>query len=64
MNVQLLKSGAGDWIGLYVDGKLKMEGHSLRLEDVLESIGIKAEAIEGSEYLEEFGNRCPDKWPY
>ena len=31
---------ADDWEGLYVDGKLATQGHSLTIQDVLEHIGI------------------------
>lgn len=29
---------SGDWEGLYLNGKLVAEGHSVRLEDVLDAI--------------------------
>jgi len=34
-----------NWEGLYLYGKLVMEGHSLRVEDVLAEIGLNAEVF-------------------
>lgn len=41
-----------DWIGIYVDGKLKAENHTLSPEEVLDAVGIKysSEEIENFEY--------------
>ena len=33
---------ADDWVGLYVDRKLKMQGHSFRDIDLLKACGIEA----------------------
>ncbi len=41
MEVMLVECESGDWIGMYVDGKLKEEGHSLRPTDVLDALGVK-----------------------
>ena len=38
--VHLMESEEGDWIGLYLDGKLVYEGHSLSAERLLEALGI------------------------
>jgi len=35
-----------DWAGLYVDGKLVLESHSLNPESVLEALGIKTTSIQ------------------
>ena len=32
---------AEDWMGLYIDGTLRREGHSLDTEDVLKELGIE-----------------------
>lgn len=37
--------GQEDWAGLYVDGRLEQEGHSLRLTSVLELLHERAQPI-------------------
>lgn len=39
MDVTIVKGD--DWQGLYVDGKLKTEDHTLLVEDVLNNLGIR-----------------------
>jgi hypothetical protein len=34
---------AGDWIAMYVDGKLKVEGHSLAYFHILDALGLPYE---------------------
>ncbi len=34
-----------DWEGVYVDGKLELEGHSLDFRDVLDILGCKVSTI-------------------
>lgn len=66
MKIRLLHSGAGDWVGLYVDNNLIIEGHSLDEEEVIKAIVPDANfktIWHNDEYLEEYGNRCPDNWP-
>lgn len=36
----VIVSGAEDWEGLYIDGKLVSEGHSIRVHDVLDALGV------------------------
>lgn len=62
MNIKFLRSGACDWIGLYVDGKLIHEDHDIGPTTLLRLLGIEYEVKMGSDYLEEYGNRCPEKW--
>lgn len=33
-----------DWEGLYVDGDLKAQGHSLHTQDILDALGVSHEA--------------------
>ena len=40
MKIDICRNYNGDWIGLYVDGELKLEGHSLQITDVIEALGI------------------------
>lgn len=37
-DVLLVRADSGEWEGLYIDGKLLAEGHSLNLFDVLEAL--------------------------
>jgi hypothetical protein len=41
-----------DWTALYVGGKLVLENHSLRTEQVLKAIGIEFQTIHLEEELE------------
>lgn len=36
----VIVSGAEDWEELYIDGKLVSEGHSIRVHDVLDALGV------------------------
>lgn len=46
-----------DWSGLYINGELKDEGHSLRVSEVLEILGFKVETFEADyDWLEEMGS--------
>lgn len=62
--IKLLRAGGGDWVGIYVDGKLVKEGHSIQEEDVIAILfpKMEIETVWGSEDLEEYGNRCPLEW--
>lgn len=63
MKLRLLKSGAGDWVGLYDElGLLVDEGHSLDWEWLLPRFGIEIESVTGGEYLEEYAGCCPQHW--
>jgi hypothetical protein len=58
MKVALVHSTDGDWIGLYIDGKLVMEDHSLQESEVLEAVGIP---VEKELWVELPTGHCPDK---
>jgi hypothetical protein len=65
--IRILRTGSGDWTGLYVDGELRREGHSLdvmhAIMDVLgSSADIKNVTIKDN-YLDDYGARCPITWP-
>ena len=50
-----------DWVGVYVDGKLRYEGHSIRPEQLLELLGINCRDFECDlDWLEEEGNLPKD----
>jgi hypothetical protein len=54
--ISIVSSEDGDWQGIYIDGKLEYEGHSIRYWDVFEVLGIKfTEKNVGNEWLE---NQC------
>jgi hypothetical protein len=56
-NLVIVSSSSGDWSGLYKDGKLLIEDHSLRASEVLEVLGFEVERKEAEEnWLEERGN--------
>lgn len=61
---------AGDWEGLYVDGSLTREGHSLDGADVLDELrqlpgGVHVVVLPSMEIpddlMEEFGSRMPSQ---
>lgn len=49
-----------DWTGLYIDGKLIIEGHSIRARDVVEALGYKYES-KVVEFVD--GSSCPETFP-
>lgn len=59
-----------DWVGLYVDDKLAMEGHSLHTLDLIELLtGTKvqsydAEGEKGEDLFDRWDWRCPKEFPY
>jgi len=57
----LVSSDQGDWIGLYRDGVLLNEGHSLSPREVLDALGLENESVEwGEEEFAKHGYRCPE----
>jgi hypothetical protein len=44
VNVTIARSD--DWVGFYIDGKLKMQGHSIRLDDALDALKIANVSVE------------------
>lgn len=50
-----------DWKGLYVNGDLKCENHSLHYRDIFEALGIEYEVVEID--MEELNmGRLPDSF--
>lgn len=52
-----------DWVGVYLNGKLITQGHSINERELLESLGYKnidAKYIEEEEIWEEMGYSCPE----
>lgn len=41
--IQIFRDDLGDWVTLYLNGEKKLQGHSIRLEDVVELLGIPYE---------------------
>jgi hypothetical protein len=45
-----------DWVGLYVDGVLKKQGHSLDVRDIIEALNLEYETLfPDAEWLFEVG---------
>ena len=58
--VTLVKDEGGDWIGMYVDGRLMNEGHSLDTDFVIENLGFTVcKVFFTAEDWEKHGGRCP-----
>lgn len=62
-NLHIIRSDQGDWIGLYRDGKLLREGHSIPEDEVLDALGIEYGYTVWDEEFNEHGGRCPDDLP-
>lgn len=61
--LMFLKSEDGDWIGLYVNGKLMAEGHSLDPVDLLENLGFDVTREErDADWFDDNGGTCPEEW--
>lgn len=54
-----MKADMGDWIGIYVDGRLVDEGHSLGEERTLDAVGI-IYTEEVIDFEERGWGRCPE----
>ena len=60
MDYHIIRSEDYDWIGLYHDGVLLHEGHSIQEEDLLKVLGIDAtHQVADQAQFEEWGGRCP-----
>lgn len=45
-----------DWEGLYIDGVLYCEGHTLRKEDIFSAMGIVIENITACDHIADYGS--------
>ena len=65
--IRILNTGSGDWTGLYVDGELLREGHSLdvmyAIMDIMGGSADIKQATVKDHYLDDYSNRCPKTWP-
>ena len=50
----VIATNYNDWEGLYINGVLATQSHSLRIEDVLEALGIDYSYKEVKDYLYEY----------
>jgi hypothetical protein len=52
-----------DWQGIYIDGKLYNQGHSINYENVIENLGytIRHIYIENDETWEKLDYNCPEE---
>lgn len=55
--ITVVTDESGDWEGIYVNGKLKVENHLLNIYEVLDAIGIKYNHIEID--MEKVNNNLP-----
>ena len=58
MDVKLLFADEGDWVGLYVDGKLVDQGHTLSANQILDAVKIEHEEV-GMEFAANGWRSCP-----
>lgn len=64
MEIKILKGD--DWVGLYMDDNLVIEGHSLDAGDVIEKITGVAPVevyVEEESTWDSWGSRAPRKFP-
>jgi hypothetical protein len=61
-NLQVRMLRVDNWEGLYINGELKLEGHSLSVRDVIELFTNDLDTIWSGDDLERFGYRCPRSW--
>ena len=59
--VKFLRSGRGDWIGIYVDGQLVREGHELMPDEVLNALMIRYEEVT-TDFAHNLLSGCPATW--
>ncbi len=52
---------AEEWMGLYIDGTLRKESHSLNIDTVLQELGIEHQAKIIDRYYLGRGDRLPIK---
>lgn len=54
---------AEDWAGLYKDGKLVVDGHSVSCEELAKAAELDFEEVNASIYFDSYENdgRCPDE---
>jgi hypothetical protein len=53
---------ADDWVGMYRDGELVTQGHSLDMFWVLRNLDVEFQRFEAFEVIEELGE-CPEELP-
>jgi hypothetical protein len=67
VSVQFVRSPDGDWVGMYVNGELVAENHSLQEEDVVNALtdrhglSLKLNQTRWDWDLEKDGGRLPDQ---
>lgn len=51
-----------DWIGIYKEGKLLLQGHSIDYYELLEKLGYNVDSkYIPNDDLDEFGNQLPEQ---
>lgn len=62
--LQIVRSEDYDWIGLYRNGKLLHEGHSIQEEELVTLLGFEYDhKVWSQEKFQEHGGRCPEELP-
>lgn len=61
MTITFVSHAGGDWEGLYVDGQLVAEGHTLKWWDVLRALSIDYNTINADEEWMYDVGRLPEK---
>ena len=60
MNKAIIVDTGEDWDGLYIDGNLITQGHSINLRDVLGHFGYGLEYLDADEKYAMYGEQLPD----
>jgi hypothetical protein len=59
--IVIVRGESGDWEGVYLDGQLAREDHSIEIDDLLKLLGIKCEVKYATDKtFEDNNNRLPD----
>lgn len=60
--ITFLWSEGGDWVGVYLDGKLLQEGHKVNARELVIDLGYEQEYIEKSDgWFNKNGGHCPEE---
>ena len=62
--LMFIGSEEGDWIGMYRDGKLLLQGHSIGYWNMAKALGFTVIYQEkDAEWFGKHNNRCPEELP-
>ena len=60
--VALVSNDEGDWMGVYIDGRLVYENHSIDEDHLLDLLGIEYTRVTDVD-CEQYGGSLPNTWP-